>query len=99
MNPVDPASAFAALISTWGAPGALIVLLIIGCGWLAWWLRNSHRERLADAQKRNDELRADLIEKYKDAEATRDILRELKGSIDLNTRTIETTLDVLRTKS
>lgn len=92
MNPIDPGAATASIIATWGAPGAIIVLLIIAVGWLAWWLYSSHKERVAD-------LRADLEAKYKDAEETRDVLRELKGSIDLNTKTIETAFAVLKAKS
>lgn len=96
--PVDPSSAFATLLAAWGAPGAILVLLIIALGWAVWWLRQSHKERLEDAKQRNAELRADLAEKYKDAEETREVLRELRGSIDLNTRTLETALTVLRAK-
>lgn len=92
MNPVDPGVATAALVAQWGAPGAIIVVLLIAVGWLAWWLYGSYRDRLAD-------VKADLAEKYKDAEATREVLKELKGSIDLNTRTLETALSVLKAKS
>lgn len=91
MNSVDPAPAFSKLLEQWGAPGAVIVLLIIAVGFLAWWLVSSYRDRL-------EEVKKDLSDKYKDAEDGRAILRELKSAIEANTAAMNATVAVLKGK-
>lgn len=91
MNPLDPTKATDAIITQWGVAGALIVLLIIAVGFLAVWLMNSFKARI-------EENKALLEEKYKDAEQTRQVLRELKGAIDINTTAMNTMVAVVQAK-
>lgn len=86
---MDPASASAALIHEWGAPGAIIVVLLIAIAWLSANLKDSINGRLI-------EQKASLDAKYKDSAETRDLLRDLKTAVDASTRTMETAIAVMR---
>jgi hypothetical protein len=90
MNPVDPSKALDTIASQ-GVLGAIIVILLIAVGFLSWWLVSSFKERIA-------ENKVMLEDKYKDAEQTRQVLRELKGSIDINTTAMNTMVAVVQAK-
>ena len=92
---MDPSTAVNAaastIIASWGVPGAIIVILGAAVGVLLWLLIRNYNGQLAT-------MRSDLEAKYADAAAGRDVLRELKTSIDMNTRAMDTAVVFLKGK-
>lgn len=84
-------TAAATLITTWGVYGVVLLVFIAISGLLGWWLYSILRGQ-------NEQIRKDLEAKYNDAAAGRDVLRELKTALDMNTRAIETAIAFLRGK-
>lgn len=90
MNPVDPTPIVSTFLER-GILGACVVVLLVAVGFLSWWLISSFKDRIAE----NKQM---LEDKYKDAEQTRQVLRELKGSIDINTTAMNTVVAVMQAK-
>jgi len=88
MTPVDPAVT-TSIIAAWGAPGAIILILLGAVVWLAMNLKVSYQDR-------HEETKNLLSEKYKESADTVEVLRDLKGSIDASRATMEATLEVLK---
>ncbi len=84
MDPTSvAATAASTIIATWGIYGVVLLIFMGMSGVLGWMLyRSLHGQA--------DQLRKDLEAKYADAAAGRDIMREVKMSIEMNTKTIET---------
>lgn len=92
---MDPSTAVNAaagtIIAAWGVPGAIIVILAAALGFALWMLIKNYKGQIK-------QIRADLEAKYTDAAAGRDLLRELKNSIDMNTRAMDTAVAFIKSK-
>lgn len=86
--PIDP-NITGTLISTWGAPGALMLLML---GAIVYLFMNL----LASYKDRHEESKNMITEMLKDSASNAEVLKDLKSSIDAMSKTMEATIAVLR---
>lgn len=89
--PVDPNVANS-ILAAWGAPGAIILILLGGFVWTAMKLLASFNERHA-------ELKELLESKYKESADTVEVLRDLRTSIDAQSKTMDATIAILQAQA
>lgn len=84
--------AIKALVATYGLPGIVIAVLLVAVWWLATNLLSSLKDRQVTTEKYLDQ-------KYKDSADMLEVLRNLRSSIDVSVRTMETAMAVLKSKT
>jgi hypothetical protein len=88
---IDP-GVTSSFISQWGAYGGILVLLLGVVAYLFISLQTSQKDRMADTKDL-------LVQSLKDSAATAEVLKDLKGSIDANSKTMEATIAVLKAQN
>jgi hypothetical protein len=84
--------AIKALVGTYGLPGIVIAVLLVA----VWWLSTNLLAALKAQQVMTEKY---LDQKYKDSADMLEVLRNLRTSMDVTVRTMETAMSVLKSKA